>query len=828
MAKVHAVAGRRVVALEEGWELAATAPGRAAAPADLDPGLDWIPARAPGTAAQALRDAGLWTLDAPEALHDRDFWWRLRFSGDGGRTLRLHGLATLAEVWLDGKLLLRSTSMFTAHEIEIALAGDAELHLAFRALAPALAAKTGRARWRTALATPGALRHVRATLLGHMPGWCPPVHAVGPWRPIELVEESGPLRVLGADLRSGLDGTAGTLALRLDAEWTGPGEPEGHVEVAGVRAALRRTGVREFSAELRIEGVEPWLPHTHGRPALHAVRAELGGVAVDLGRTGFRRIDALRGEDGAGFAIAVNGRRVFCRGACWTSADIVSLPCARDAYAPWLERMRDAGMNMVRIPGVAVYEGDAFFELCDELGLLVWQDFMFANFDYPASDPAFAAEVAREAGQFLDRTQSNPALAVLCGGSEAVQQAAMLGLPRAAWPGPLFDRILPEAAARLRPELPYVPNTPFGGDLPFQADRGVAHYYGVGAYLRPLDDARRAGVRFAAECLAFSQLPEDRTLARLPEGGTTAARGARLKARVPRDPGAAWDFEDVREHYLGLLYGVDPARLGREDPTRHLRLSRAVVGEIAEEVFAEWRRARSTCAGALVWTFQDLWPAAGWGVVDSTGAPKAAWHALRRAFRPVQVALTDEGLNGLALHLHNETPHAVEANLEFVCLRDGAVPVVSARHAVTLDPGESRETAVAALLPAFFDTTYAYRFGAPQHDVSVATLRDPSGAVIAEAFHFPRGRGGEPVELGLAADLERDSEGWRLRLASRRLAQSVHVEDAAYRADDEWFHLAPGVERIVRLIPANADARAPDGEVHAVNGLAPSRYRRAA
>ncbi|PWC42824.1 glycoside hydrolase family 2 protein [Azospirillum sp. TSO22-1] len=814
MARVLSVTGRNAGALDAGWELTLTAPGAAATPADLEDARDWIPAPVPGTVAQALRDAGRWSLDDPKPLHGHDVWYRTRLHAEGERTLVLHGLATLSEVWLNGERILASDSMFVAHAVPVRLTGNDELCLAFRALAPALSGKRGRARWRPRMIEHQALRGIRTTLLGHMPGWCPPVHAVGPWRPVELVEETGPLRVRAADLRSTVCDRDGTLTLTLSVDWRGASGASAWVEVAGIRAPLAWTDPHTLHGTVTVPDPELWWPHTHGKPALHAVKAGVGEAVVDLGRTGFRSIAR---EPGSRFALRVNGERVFCRGACWSTADIVSLPGSRAAYAPWLALMAEAGMNMLRVGGTMAYESPAFFELCDELGLLVWQDFMFANFDYPA-DEAFLGAARQEAAQLLDRVQASPSLAVLCGGSEAMQQAAMLGLPRSSWSQPLFDAALPEESARLRPDVPYLPNSPSGGALPFIANDGVTHYYGVGAYMRPLEDARRADVSFASECLAFANVPDAPMLA-----GVPAVHDPRWKQRVPRDIGAPWDFEDVREHYLRRLYGVDPPTLRYEDPDRHLRLSRAVTGDVMEAVFAEWRRAGSTTAGGLVFLFQDLWPGAGWGVVDASGTPKAAWHALKRAFRPVTVLLTDEGVNGLAAHLLNETAEPVPAVLSVACLRDGEVPVARGTREVTIPARGALALAVPALLDAFFDAAYAYRFGPPAHDATVATLSAPDGTPIAEAVHFPRPP--ERTDLDLTAEAVRDGDGWLLRLRSRRLARGVHVEDDGFRAADSWFPLPPGTERTVRLLPRHDRAAVPDGEVHALNGRGPVRFK---
>lgn len=825
MARVHSNAGERVQALGEGWSLAMTVPGAIATPACLGSITDWLAATVPGTVAQVLRDAGRWSLDTPTPLHDRDIWYRLRFDGEGPRTLRLGGLATVAEVWLNGERLLGSDSMFVEHTLDVTLRGDNELSLAFRALHPMLATKKGRGRWRTRLAEPANLRFSRTTLLGHMAGWCPPVHAIGPYRPIELIERACPLTVRTVDLRTRVEGRDGVVTVSIAAEWADGAQPEALIEIGAERATLTWADGK-LVGELRVPDVALWWPHTHGEPSLYDAHLKIGTIVLDLGHVGFRTIAVDRGADGKGFALKINGERVFCRGAAWSSADIVSLPGTRAGYEPWLRTARDAGMNMIRVGGTMLYESDAFFALCDELGLMVWQDFMFANFDYPASDPAFLDNVEREAAQLLDRTQANPSLTVLCGGSEVEQQAAMLGLAKGSWDNLIFTDVLPRAVARRRPDVPFVRNAPSGGALPFVASEGVSHYYGVSAYLRPLDDARRANVRFAAECLAFANMPERANVAAL-MGEAMAAVGhhPRWKSAVPRDQGVGWDFEDVREHYMRTLQGVEPARLRTEDPDRYLRLSQAISGEVMEAVYAEWRRGGSSCAGGLVWMLQDLRPGAGWGVIDSAGAPKPCWHALKRAFRPVQVNLTDEGVNGLAVHVLNETAASIEATLTFSCLRDGTTPVARASRELTLAPRSSLEIGSTELLQSFFDVTYAYRFGAPQHDATVATLIDrATGAMLAQACHFPIEGLPARVDLGMQAQVVHD-DGWTLRLSTRRLARGVHIEDGAFRGEDEWFNLPPGEERMVRLKPRGDSGEAPDGEIHALNGLVPLRFR---
>ncbi|WP_375465505.1 glycoside hydrolase family 2 protein [uncultured Methylobacterium sp.] len=800
--------------VEGPWELVLTEPGACASPADASARGGWIPATVPGTVAAALRAAGRWSESEPSPIHDRDVWYRTRFHGRGRERLCFAGLATLAEVWFDGALVLSARSMFLAHEVEVEASGTVEFALCFRALGAELARPNRRGRWRPRLATPGSLRHVRTSLLGFMPGWCPAIDLVGPYRPVTRhALDAGP-RVIAADLRAELDGTTGRLRLRLDL--AGCAAPTLALRCGEARTVLDATAPGRFDGALLIPEVALWWPHTHGEPHLHPVEAEIDGHRLDLGRVGFRTITLTRPFE-AGLSLAVNGVPVFCRGACWTPPDLVGLPDGREACRPLLALAREAGMNMLRVPGTTLYEADAFHDLCDELGILVFQDLMLANFDYPTDVPDFRDLLLREVDEFLDRTQGSPSLCVVCGGSEVQQQAAMLGFPREVWDGGPVAGALAERVARRRPDVVVVPNSPSGGDLPFSTDAGVTHYYGVGAYRRPLEDARRAEVGFAAECLGFANVPGRATLASV---DLLDPASPRWRTGVPRDRGADWDFEDVRDHYLAALFGLDPERLRRDDPERYLALSRAASAEVMEAVFAEWRRARSPTAGGLVWVLRDLAPGAGWGVIDAAGRPKAAWYALKRAFRPVQVAFSDEGLNGLHVHVHNEAAAPLRATLAVTFSDPAGRMVAQAARDVVVEPRGSGVWSSAGLLGRFFDATASYRFGSPAHSLGHASLT-AGGVVVAESFHFPQGRDPEPCAIGLTAELAPGADGPILRIATLRHALCVQIDtEGEVRPSDNGFHLAPGAERHVPLVGPGP----PRGTVRAVNGREVLRF----
>lgn len=549
--------------------------------------------------------------------------------------LEAGGIATVWELLVDGEVVANERSSFARTFVPVA-AGEHEVRIVVHPLSDLLAElpTKPRQRWRTMLVEEAKLRWVRTQVLGRAPGFSPGPPVVGPYQPITF----GPRRPV---LEAWLEGTTGV------------------VEVDGER-------VEYPDAEL-------WWPHTHGTPHLHDVVVD-GEV---VGRVGFRTVEN-RATDGS-LDLWVNGVRVFCRGAVWT-------PGPLDA----LDEAVGLGLNLVRVPGIAAYESDDFHERCDELGLLVWQDLMFATFDYPLADPGFAETVTAEVADQCTRWLAHPSTVVVCGSAEHEQQAAMFGVsPSTGYAGELAALLGPVVAGSGLDAV-WVDSSPSGGDPVIRVDTGIAQYFGVGAYLRDLPDARHAQVRFAAECLAFSNLTDPVTA-----GG------------VPQDNGADWDFADVREHYLRQRYGAAVAADGPE--------AQRVTGEVMADVFGEWRRPGSGCGGGIVLWLRDVVPGAGWGLLDHAGRPKPAALALAPTLQPTALWFVDEGLNGLDVHVAHDGPEPLSATLEVALLREDGSAGESATVELELAAHGHATRSVEAVLGRFADVSYAYRFGPPQH-----------------------------------------------------------------------------------------------------------------
>jgi beta-mannosidase len=569
--------------------------------------------------------------DADEVTHD----YVAHCTADAPGALEFGGIATVWDVLVDGEVVRSGRSMFERFEVPVE-AGDHEVRIVVHPLTELLATlpTKPRQRWRTMLVEDAKLRWVRTQLLGRAPGFSPGPPVVGAYRPVTLVTGQRP-----AALRAWLEGTTGV------------------VDVGGRR--------------LELPDAELWWPHTHGTPHLHDVTVD-GEV---LGRVGFRTVEN-RSTDGS-LDLWVNGVRVFCRGAVWTPGDLAAL-----------DEAVGLGLNLVRVPGIAAYESDAFHDRCDELGLLVWQDLMFATFDYPLADEGFVESVTAEVADQCARLAAHPSTAVVCGSAEHEQQAAMFGVsPATGYAGELAALTRPLVGASGLDAV-WVDSSPSGGDPVIRVDTGIAQYFGVGAYLRDLPDARHSGVGFAAECLAFSNLPDP-----VVPGG------------VPQDNGADWDFADVREHYLRLRYGPEATEADAQ----------RVTGEVMADVFGEWRRPGSGCGGGIVLWLRDVVPGAGWGLLDHEGRAKPAALALAPALQPTAVWIVDEGLNGLDVHVAHDGPEAHEVTLSVALLREDGSVAESAEESWTAQPHGHRTFSVEALLGRFADVSYAYRFGPPQH-----------------------------------------------------------------------------------------------------------------
>lgn len=806
--------------LDDGWLIALCEPNTTTL--DTSDLLEWRPAIVPGTVATNLDIPNTSGFATPTDMDAHEYWYRCTFASESrSATLVFDGLATLADVWLNGEPVLSSNNMFLSYQVFVQLAAENVLIIRFRSLNEHLSTKRQRAKWRTQLVSHRNLRFVRTTLLGRMPGVTPLIAPVGPWRSIRLLASDRPIlstRKIKPSLKA--DGS-GEIDIDLLLEGTCTSVATAQVVLGDQRSTLH---VSDNGKELRLTGkvsiVDPqlWWPHTHGEPNRYPlmISVQIGGATAEipLPDVGFRNI-ALSG-DRNDFEICVNGRSLHCRGACWMPMDLRSLRTEKQPLREVLSRCRSAGMNMLRVSGITLYESGDFYELCDELGILVWQDFMFARMDYPIAEQEFRDCITKEARSFLEIIGHRPCFAVLCGGSEIRQQAGMLGLPETIADSDWFDRQLPAICDEYRTDLIYCPHSPFGGALSFHGYQGVSHYFAVGGYRFPVIVAELDPPRFASECLAFSIPPEDAALAQFssPESGFDWAR---FERSVPKDNGADWDFSDITDYYIGEHFSVNPTDLRTKNPSLYLAAGRIAVGETMKRSVTAWRRNGFT-SGVLIWTLKDLAPGPGWGVLDSTGLPKAPYYFLKRAWQPASLYFWDRATNGLWLGLHNDGQNLLSGELEIELGKlDGGI-IERAKVEVSIGPGSSCQWSLDVLLGGFVDANYAYRFGSRAYEIAIATFSMESENESLIEYHLLQERPlyvEQPGSPTIQVEQLSGVNDVHVRLTTDQFIDYLILDIPGAELSDNYFPLLPGKRKSIHITPTNKSEA--DGVVRAFN-----------
>lgn len=786
----------------ERWQIVRSSPGRYTCPDQLSE--QWesgVLLDAPAPVATIADSAG---------LDDFDWWHRCVVQTDEPVSVDFTGLSFPATVFLDGRAVADCVSMFLPVRIDIP-EGRHEVSVCFGALNAWLQTRRPRGRWRSSLVAAAGLRWARTTLIGRAPIYGDLPAPVGFWRPIVTT----PARMTATNISITAEPTTGVV--EIVGRTLRPGQAV-DVSVEGPLKESMFAGSHTGS-DCRFQVIVPigdpalWWPNGYGPQNVYHARIRVEGEVVAERLFGFRSVGADT-ADGA-FQLRINARPVFCRGVAWAPVDPIRLS-NQSTLKTHLETFAKAGANMIRVVGGLVYEPPGFFDLCAQLGLMVWQDAMLATFDPPEE---ISDLIVEELVEVLTAVSGNPALTVVSGGSETLQRPEMLGLQRGTFAMSVIDSLLPEAVAR-HSDVPYVRSSPSPGgdgtDLAIRPDSGVAHWFGVGGYLRPLSDVRCAGVRFAAECLAFANPPSDRAVERHFGSVAVAGHHPAWKAGVPRDRGVSWDFEDVRDFYVREVFDEDPLAVRRTDPHRYLELGRVAIAEAMRQCYAFWRQPESDCSGALVLAGRDFQPGAGWGLLDVDGEAKAALHVLSRLWAPVSVVLMDAGLSGIRIDLYNDTPDELRGELALRATDSQGQRTIEATRAVELPGCSSRTFFDSDLTGSFRDLSNSFSFGHPTADGLEVVVRfaEPPRVVRDALIIHPRPGQTQPGLRAIA--FPRDESGWNLEISSAVALRYVAIDSPGWEPSDNYFHLPAGLPHRVRLQPRRDDS-APSGKVASVD-----------
>ena len=652
--------------LHAGWQLAEVPAGADAAAIAALPAGAWLAAAVPGSNHGALLAAGR-IPDPYDGLNEaavqwvgeRTWAWRLAFDVD---TLAPHedlvfeGLDTCCTAWLNGEPLLASDNMFVPQRVDVRQrlrSGRNELLLRFDPVLEAARRDEALHGKRPVWNGDSARLYVRKAQYQFGWDWGPVLLCSGPWRPVR---------------RHGYEVRIDDLAVRPQVD---AGSARATVHVAA------RLGGRTAGTTLRVRLLDPegrcvaqcdgsagvvldvpaprlWWPVGHGAQPLYTLHTQVlaGGrcVAEDRRRIGLRTVRLLQqpvqGEPGTSFHFEVNGRELFVGGANWIPEHLLPERATPARLRERVAQAAAANMAMLRVWGGGFYEDDAFYDACDELGVMVWQDFLFACGLYPAH-AAFQASVRAEASAAVRRLRHRASLVLWCGNNEDYTLAESVGAitpdgDRGFDARTIYERLLPAVCAELDPGRPYWPGSPWSPDpegLVPSLDKTVGDRHSWEVWHQQMLPYQRYGEvqgRFVSEfglqshaslavlesvLPAHERFPESRTLAWHNKAGSGTPDGHRRLA----------------------VYLADNVRVG---PTlaEHVYATQFVQAEAMRVAYQDFRRrwqrpgARAV-GGALVWQLNDCWPATSWAIVDCAGTAKPAWHAVRRALAPLAVAL---------------------------------------------------------------------------------------------------------------------------------------------------------------------------------------------
>jgi len=592
--------------------------------------------------------------------------------------LRCDGLDTVAKVFVNGRKVGEADNQFRTWEFDVKAAlrvGANTIRIRFESPLRYAKAKAKGQRslpgWGVGNQKVDSGAWIRKQPCNFGWDWGPVLTTVGIWRDIQLVAFDT-ARLAEVHIEQVHRGRSVVLNVAVDAETTRRGQLVAVVavtfqgcELAGAVAELRRG-----CGALRLPIADPqlWWPNGMGAQPLYDVTVTLldqHGARLDgvTRRIGLRTLELVRRVDkwGESFHFAANGKAFFAKGANWIPADAVLARLTYDDYGRLLSDAAAANMNFVRVWGGGIYEHDVLYDLCDELGLCVWQDFMFACATYPTFDEAFMATVEQEAVDNVKRLRHHACLALWCGNNELEQ-----GLVRdggwtdrhMSWEdySRLFDTLLPQVVATHDPARAYwpcSPHSPNGDRHDYNNPQcGDAHLWKVWHGREPFEWYRGTFHRFVSE-FGFQSFCEPRT-----------TRGYAAPAdRNVTSPVMEWHQRSNIGNTAIMQYMLAWFRLPKDfDMT--LWLSQILQALAIKFAVEHWRRNMPRCMGAIYWQLNDCWPVASWASIDYPGNWKALHHAAREFFAPVLVSGVEDAAKGtVAVHVSNDRMAGVAGTL---------------------------------------------------------------------------------------------------------------------------------------------------------------------
>ena len=802
-------AARTDTVIDQGWEF------RQLAPVANSSGGQWQPAHVPGDVHLDLlrnklipdpfyrdNEAKLQWIEGasweyrttinimPETLKKRNL------------ELVFEGLDAYAEVFLNDSHVLTANNMFRIWRVNakpLLHAGANQLRVVFPSPDKAAAQAASADPWRLKTHVEEKT-YVRKAAYEYGWDWGPTFVTSGVWQPVHL-EAWDEARISNLHIRQ-LDVTAGVAHLNGEVEVTAAEDAAAEVSirysqggkpVEATRGVALHAGVNHIDLPLEIDNPTLWYPAGYGAQALYRFRAQVktqGHVDDDCSvTTGLRSVVLRRDLDkwGRSFEFVVNGIPVFGKGADVIPFDSFPNRVTEEDYRRILQSAKDANMNMIRLWGGGYYESEEFYRLCDELGIMVWQDFMFGN-DWQPGLYSWKLNVAAEIEDQVKRLRDHPSIIIWCGNNEtegAIFWNGRLQLPAYVryqmWQDYVstFSGVIPAVVERLDPQRPYWPSSPSADyeetSPTFQT--GDAHIWDVWHGRVPFSTYEQHHARFVTE-YGFQSFPEMKTIEAFtsPEDRTSIFTPVMLVHQKNKEGNS------IIHDYLLKDY-PEP-----KDFASFLYVSQVLQAEGIKIGAEHFRRSRPETMGSIFWQLNDCWPVASWSSIDYYGRWKALQYYARRFYAPVLVS-----------------PHVEDGILKTYIVSDKVQPVSGELHLriVDFDGKVVKETTQQVSVPGLSSQVYVQwplsdLGGADDTDAArvfvMAELVVDGKSVSRNLIYLVPTKQVHLPEAHLSAELTQLTDGYHLKLSSPVLARSVYVTFGAASPElsDNYFDLLPG------------------------------------
>ena len=758
------------------------------------------PMQIPGDGISALHDAGL--IPDPyfgrneydlRWICDRDWVIRRKFALDRTDLVLVASmLDTLAEVVVNGVTVLRSANMFRSFRVDLSgvlRIGTNDIEIRFGNVVAEAARLQAAQPYFVPFSANNTPIHngnmLRKPSCDFGWDWNIALAPFGVYGDIGL-EVATASRI--ASVVVDQVHTPGRVVVSVTADIEGEAEGEAvAMALCGVLAtAVIRRGVAR--AELVIDNPVLWWPAGSGAQVLHDF------VLTHKTQTAHRkcglrdaRLIAEKDAAGLGFKFAINGRDIFARGANWIPADALAGRITGEATRDLLQSAVDANMNMIRVWGGGRYEPDWFYDLCDELGLMVWQDFMFSCHIYPATD-AFLADVAIEVREQALRLHHHASLVLWCGDNELI--GALTWFPETRANRDLYlvgydrlNRTIEQALKAAVPNAVWWPSSPSPGPMDFgdawhDDSKGDMHFWSVWHEGRDFDHYRDVSPRFCSE-FGFQSYPSMDVIRKFADPKDWNIAAPVMESHQKNAGGNARIAETMFRYFRFPV-----------DFENFVYLSQVQQGLAIKTAVTHWRSLKPHCMGALIWQLNDSWPVCSWSSLDHGGGWKLLHHMAREFFQPILVTAVPV-TGGLDLRAVNDTGVAVDLTVSALAVDMAGKTRSLAQQAVTV-PADAAVTVMHINAPDIGpDEMLAYLWS----DAAGSRI---SGDVFAPKPH----KSYDLLPPHLTKTVVQTGADWQIILSATALALFVSVEaDVPGRFSANAFTLFPGHPATVSFTP---------------------------